>query len=81
MGVFKTEVAEAVISELTGTVGVGSEGRSVGESSSVDGRSECRPMGTNGRRRVPLLGMGLIPRESQTMLYTSIFSTSHNCLV
>ena len=78
MGELETDVAGGVISGVAGTVGVGSGGKSIGESSSVGGRSECRPMGTSGRRRVPLLGIGSIPRESQTMLYTSVFSTCHD---
>ena len=78
MGVLTIGLVEAIISGVAGTVGVESEGRSDGVSSSVGGRSECRPMGTKGRRRVPLLAMGLIPRESQTMLYTSVFSTFHS---
>jgi hypothetical protein len=44
---------------MTGSAGVSSEG--------VPG-SECRPTGLRGRRRVPLLGFGLMPMESQTML-------------
>ncbi len=38
--------------------------------------SECSPIGFNGRRRVPLFGMGVIDKESQMRLYTSIFSAS-----
>lgn len=37
--------------------------------------SECRPTGFNGRRRVPLLGRGSTPKESQRILYTSTFSS------
>ena len=32
------------------------------------GLSECRPMGVSGKRSVPLLGFGSIPRESQRIL-------------
>ena len=33
-----------------------------------DPRSEWRPMGLRGRRRVPLFGFGTIPKESHIML-------------
>ena len=49
-------------------------GGSSGVSSGVLSSSEWRPTGFKGRRRVPLLARGVIPMESQTMLYTSMFS-------
>ena len=45
-----------------------SEGRSTGVSSRVSASSECSPTGFSGRRSVPLLGLGLIERESQIIL-------------
>ena len=48
----------------------GSLGVSLVESSS----SLCRPTGFKGRRKVPLLGAGVRPMESQMMLYSSMFS-------
>lgn len=36
--------------------------------------SECSPTGFKGRRKVPLLGRGLIRSESHIILYTSMFS-------
>lgn len=47
-------------------------GGSLGSSGEVSG--VWKPTGWSGRRRVPLLGFGSIPRESQIMLYTSVFS-------
>lgn len=47
---------------------------SVGVSSGKSSSSLCKPMGFKGRRKVPLLGAGLKPIESQMMLYSSIFS-------
>jgi hypothetical protein len=41
---------------------------SAGTSSGRLSASECKPTGCRGRRRVPLLGSGVMPRESQTML-------------
>jgi hypothetical protein len=49
-------------------------GGSLGASRAGAPSSEWSPTGFRGRRRVPLLGCGSIPRESQIMLYTSIFS-------
>jgi hypothetical protein len=51
-------------------VSTGSDGTSFG---GVSG-SVCKPTGFRGRRRVPLLGAGSAPMESQMMLYSSIFS-------
>lgn len=41
---------------------------SLGISSSESSSSLCRPTGFRGRRRVPLLGAGVRPIESQMML-------------
>ena len=51
-------------------VSTGSDGTSSGRFSG----SVCNPTGFKGRRRVPLLGAGSAPMESQMMLYNSIFS-------
>ena len=40
----------------------------------------CRPMGLRGSRMVPLLGLGDSPTESQSILYTSVFSGSRGQL-
>ncbi len=45
-----------------------SEGKSIGISFGVSDMSECSPIGFNGRRNVPLLGLGSMDRESQTIL-------------
>lgn len=47
------------ISVTTGSAGVSATGAS---------SSECKPFGSKGRRKVPLLGSGLIPKESHMML-------------
>jgi hypothetical protein len=39
-----------------------------GSCSSGDGLGEWKPTGLSGRRRVPLLGLGSRPSESQTIL-------------
>lgn len=54
------------VKECTG----GSTGTSFGGAS----LSECNPTVLSGSLRVPLFGLGVIPRESQTMLYSSVFS-------
>lgn len=56
-----------LIEELGGSGGLSRDGAS---------ESECKPTGFNGRRRVPLFACGAISKESQIMLYTSIFSVS-----
>ena len=54
--------------DAVGLDSLASAGKS-GTLSSVEvGLSECRPIGLSGRRRVPLLGFGFNPKESQTML-------------
>lgn len=50
--------------------GTGSTGVSFGGASG----SVCKPTGFRGRRRVPLLGTGSTPMESQMILYSSMFS-------
>lgn len=47
---------------------------SLGVSLSVSSSSLCKPTGLRGRRRVPLLGAGVRPIESQITLYSSMFS-------
>lgn len=53
-----------------GPVATVADGRTCGRVCS----SEWSPTGCKGRRSVPLFGSGLIPSESQRMLYTSMFS-------
>jgi len=65
------------IDDETFFVGGGPEpfsGISSGTSSLGAPLSEWSPRGLNGSRKFPLLGLGSIPRESQMMLYTSMFS-------
>lgn len=49
---------------------------SLGASLIVSPSSSCNPTGLRGRRRVPLLGAGVRPIESQMILYSSIFSAN-----
>ena len=59
------EDGATLAADSTGSGGVSSAGTS---------GSECKPTGLRGSRRVPLLGFGVTPMESQTMLYNSVFS-------
>lgn len=55
-----------------GIAGGAGGGGSSGKSIVVSG--VWKPTVFRGRRRVPLLAFGVMPRESQIMLYTSMFS-------
>lgn len=71
----KDEVGESVDDwSAEGELVCWSPGKSSGMAeASSSTSSECRPMGTKGKRNVPLLGLGSIPNESHTILYTSVF--------